>query len=335
MAIEFTCLECSRKLRVADDVAGKRIKCPQCKSVVRVPANEAGGDAWYMKAEDGNDYGPVPKDEMDGWVAEGRVTADCQLLQEGEDQWQWATDVYPQLLPSQAAPAAPQAPAAPAPAPPAQSNNPFAGLGGDNPPAKPAGDPFTEGGDSASGASGGAFDFGDSSGTSGSSRTSTRGRGGRRRKKGNGKRSGLVTVVAVLMFLGCASTAIFSLVFMVRGSAVISLILGAGVDDAAIENAASTGGAVIVLVGFGGLLFAAFYGFTGYLLIKRSETGRIIAICIYGLGAFSIVAGFIGAIATGGLGGLIVAIPGTIIGGAISGFVLWVLLNRDIAAEFG
>jgi hypothetical protein len=30
-------------------------------------------------------------------LAEGRITAECQLLKEGADQWQWASDIYPQL----------------------------------------------------------------------------------------------------------------------------------------------------------------------------------------------------------------------------------------------
>jgi len=54
-------------------------------------------DRWYMKAEDEEDYGPVPKAELDEWVQEGRITSDCQILQDGAEQWQWASDVYPEL----------------------------------------------------------------------------------------------------------------------------------------------------------------------------------------------------------------------------------------------
>ena len=54
-------------------------------------------DAWQMKTEEGEVYGPVPKAELDEWVNEGRVSARSQLLQAGKKQWQWAGHVYPQL----------------------------------------------------------------------------------------------------------------------------------------------------------------------------------------------------------------------------------------------
>jgi hypothetical protein len=50
-----------------------------------------------VKIEDGDTYGPVSKSELDQWVDEGRVTADSQVLREGSDQWQWASDLYPEL----------------------------------------------------------------------------------------------------------------------------------------------------------------------------------------------------------------------------------------------
>ena len=44
---------------------------------------------------------PVPRSELDQWYAEGRITADCQILQQEADQWQWATDLYPDLVPEE------------------------------------------------------------------------------------------------------------------------------------------------------------------------------------------------------------------------------------------
>jgi phage FluMu protein Com len=37
MPISISCTDCSKKLRVADTLAGKAIKCPQCTTVLRVP----------------------------------------------------------------------------------------------------------------------------------------------------------------------------------------------------------------------------------------------------------------------------------------------------------
>ena len=40
MAIKVTCQSCGKNLQVADSMAGKKGKCPQCKSVLIVPAQE-------------------------------------------------------------------------------------------------------------------------------------------------------------------------------------------------------------------------------------------------------------------------------------------------------
>ncbi len=59
-------------------------------------------------------YGPVPRAELDDWVTQGRITADCQLLLDGADQWQWATDIYPDLAEEEVEPEPPPpTPAAP------------------------------------------------------------------------------------------------------------------------------------------------------------------------------------------------------------------------------
>gem|GEM_PF-2378854 len=67
-------------------------------------------ESWYLKTEDGESYGPVPRAELDAWYAEGRVTIDCQLLREGSDQWQWASELYPELDPASAAKVVPTTP---------------------------------------------------------------------------------------------------------------------------------------------------------------------------------------------------------------------------------
>jgi len=61
-------------------------------------------DKWYLQTEEGDQYGPVTKAELDQWLAEGRIDASCQILCEGWDQWRWAEDVYPQLAGTSASP---------------------------------------------------------------------------------------------------------------------------------------------------------------------------------------------------------------------------------------
>ncbi len=129
MTIETICQGCARKLRVADEHAGKQARCPQCGTIYTVPAAPAGGapdaarpflpaDDWFMKTPDGREYGPVRRTELDKWVVEGRIPPTAQLRREGTDKWQMATTVYPRL-----------APEAPAPS----SNNPFSDEAAGNP----------------------------------------------------------------------------------------------------------------------------------------------------------------------------------------------------------
>lgn len=161
MAIELICKGCSRKLRIADENAGKLARCPSCGETFTVPAAagpafggmtttmapaplpSAASDRWYLKTEDGNTYGPVPKAELDSWAAEGRMTAESQLLREGETTWQPARQLYPMLRSSAPKPAyAPPSPASPA-------GNPFAETGPapyQNPYASPQGPTQTRSG---------------------------------------------------------------------------------------------------------------------------------------------------------------------------------------------
>ena len=99
-------------MRVADEHAGKLAKCPQCQTVYTVPSSpqavalgagavtspaSPGADRWHMKTTDGLTFGPVSKHELDRWLSEGRILATSQILHEGDGQWVWAGQVYPQL----------------------------------------------------------------------------------------------------------------------------------------------------------------------------------------------------------------------------------------------
>ena len=45
MPIPFSCGQCGRKLRVKDELAGKQIYCPDCKSMLSVPYADQGATA--------------------------------------------------------------------------------------------------------------------------------------------------------------------------------------------------------------------------------------------------------------------------------------------------
>jgi phage FluMu protein Com len=126
MPIVFQCTSCNHTLRVPEDVAGKRVKCPQCKQVLRIPEDSEGqpdgadsagekqtastGQLLQLKTRDGSVYGPVSHSEMDRWLAEGRITADCELLDEEGRHWRWATEAYPHLAATAAVPPPPPTP---------------------------------------------------------------------------------------------------------------------------------------------------------------------------------------------------------------------------------
>jgi hypothetical protein len=120
MAIEFLCEHCGQKLRVPDEHAGKIARCPQCQTELPVPARSPaqspaanpfasslpsqgasfGRDpSWYVKTPDGERHGPLTKAELEGWRSSGRLNHNCELLQNGWEQWKWADEVFPELAP--------------------------------------------------------------------------------------------------------------------------------------------------------------------------------------------------------------------------------------------
>jgi hypothetical protein len=112
MPIETICQKCASKLRVDEELAGKRARCPQCGSVYTVPPAVAtradalaetvyqpkgGAPPWRLRTPDGTLYGPVSRNELDQWVAEGRVPPGSTIQQGADGPWQPASDVFPQV----------------------------------------------------------------------------------------------------------------------------------------------------------------------------------------------------------------------------------------------
>jgi hypothetical protein len=158
MPIETICQGCSKRLRVADEHAGKLAKCPHCQAIYTVPqspwvaswgagstsdSNLAASDRWHLKMPDGLSFGPVSRAELDRWLADGRITAASQIMHEADGRWVGANQIYPQLA-MWSPTSAPQFPASQSPA----SQSPFpagtfakpvdAQAGGINPYASPS-----------------------------------------------------------------------------------------------------------------------------------------------------------------------------------------------------
>lgn len=118
MSIPLVCSHCEHSFVVNDQWLGKRIKCPQCKERVDVGGGQgqdplsdflqwsAGGNSatttaedvrWYLQTSTGRQYGPVDRRLLDYWLRLGVISARSQVLREGDDQWRWANELYPQL----------------------------------------------------------------------------------------------------------------------------------------------------------------------------------------------------------------------------------------------
>jgi hypothetical protein len=126
-------------LRVDDANAGKRARCPQCSVVNRIPGEPVEStpiptptptptptesQQFFIDSVSGQTYGPVTKPELDQWVQQGRVSANCQIRPTGQPNGQPAAIYYPALgVPNEGSPVAPTAP----------QKNPFAGQQTDKP----------------------------------------------------------------------------------------------------------------------------------------------------------------------------------------------------------
>ncbi len=96
MSIEITCNHCETTCEAPDDSAGMVLTCPACGADLQVPPSGI-GSRWYFRMPGGQQFGPVAKGELDNYLFEGVITADCHLLEEGSGRWLWAAEVYAEV----------------------------------------------------------------------------------------------------------------------------------------------------------------------------------------------------------------------------------------------
>lgn len=113
MSTIFECPQCAKKLKMSArgqhaSTSRKKVRCPGCQTVFEVAlpqenspppvqAASPAADEWMVASHDGQQYGPVGKAELDGWVQEGLVSAECRIRRAADSQWQAAAAIYPQL----------------------------------------------------------------------------------------------------------------------------------------------------------------------------------------------------------------------------------------------
>ncbi len=52
---------------------------------------------WHFRMPNGKQFGPVTWEELDNYVFEGVITAECHVLEQGTDQWLWAGEVLAEV----------------------------------------------------------------------------------------------------------------------------------------------------------------------------------------------------------------------------------------------
>src|SRR5207244_1036575 len=127
MTIDMGCPTCGRTLRLADEHAGKQIRCPACQQIsiapgktetAVVPAEAAADSAsnnattWHLRMPDGPIYGPIGWNEVLAWAVEGRIAADCELAEARAGPWRKATELLPRstgIMPQAMGPTASEA----------------------------------------------------------------------------------------------------------------------------------------------------------------------------------------------------------------------------------
>lgn len=68
---------------------------PVPRSEPTAPMPAAGGQGWFLRNPTGETYGPAPPEQLDRWLAEGRVAADAWVWSAPWSEWRQAADVFP------------------------------------------------------------------------------------------------------------------------------------------------------------------------------------------------------------------------------------------------
>lgn len=100
MPLQVCCPECNTPHQVQVKDAGRSLRCskPGCRGVIQVPPLAVPLD-WHVRTPLGERHDSKSKPELDSWAAEGRLTGDCLVRQDGWPDWKWACEIWPSLGP--------------------------------------------------------------------------------------------------------------------------------------------------------------------------------------------------------------------------------------------
>jgi hypothetical protein len=85
------------------------------------------GAPWYMKTPEGQVFGPVNRAELERWLADGRISAECELRTRENQEWRPADEYFGVLSPKTQAPTGQQTPVTQQPTIQTTAESPFRG----------------------------------------------------------------------------------------------------------------------------------------------------------------------------------------------------------------
>jgi|GEM_PF-2034885 hypothetical protein len=121
--VQFNCPNCNFIVKAPAATINELALCPNCQASIQIPSLTLPTPAaappivsdWHVRTPGGQVFGPITKQQLDGWLQEGRLNAAVDVCPIGTDQWTSAASIYPQLGPG------PSAAESPTASPPAQA----------------------------------------------------------------------------------------------------------------------------------------------------------------------------------------------------------------------
>ena len=95
------CPSCLKQFPPPDE---EKYVCPHCGAQGRTRSILAAQRAkfrkaacWQVTTADGEEFGPATWQELEEWIADGTLDADCEVLCEGDADWQPIGELFPEF----------------------------------------------------------------------------------------------------------------------------------------------------------------------------------------------------------------------------------------------
>jgi hypothetical protein len=95
--METACPHCQASCEVPEEFLGCEVACPTCGTAFVTGKRNENAAVWYFRMPGGQVFGPISRIELDNYLFEGILTGDCQVLLEGDEEWKWAGEVFPEV----------------------------------------------------------------------------------------------------------------------------------------------------------------------------------------------------------------------------------------------